>query len=66
MIPKQKVRIPKQQAMNPKQQVMDSKQQIMNPKQQVMTSWFNPIKYDGKYMPELFLTLPEPQNNQNY
>ena len=26
-----------------------------------LVSWFNHIKYDDKYMPELFLTLPEPQ-----
>ena len=26
---------------------------------------FNHIKYDDKYMPELFLTPPEPQHNQN-
>ena len=27
-----------------------------------MLRWFSYIKYDEKYMPELFLTLPELQN----
>ncbi len=29
-------------------------------------SMFGHIKYDEKYMPELFLTLPELQNEQNH
>ena len=30
-----------------------------------LKSGFGHIKYDEKYMPELFLTLPELQNEQN-
>ena len=30
-----------------------------------MLRWFSHIKYDEKYMPELYVTLPEHQNNQN-